>query len=186
MVHAAVSDSDQDSITFHTNARGSLSAVEPLDETFLKDRFGDYFHGYEPVEVPAKSLTTILDDANAPREIDFMSVDVEGHEMPVLRGLDFDRYRPRILMPEAMEADAAMEIINYLEPLGYRLARRHAGNLFFCLRRADALRIRCAHVDVPLIHTAHPIDEDTTGRVIPPAEDPRRGVKGFVKRMIAA
>lgn len=46
-------------------------------------------HNFEAV---AETLTNILDAAFAPNEIDFLSLDVEGSEIEVLKGLDFDRY----------------------------------------------------------------------------------------------
>jgi FkbM family methyltransferase len=42
---------------------------------------------------PAKTLTSILDSCDAPRQMDFLSLDVEGAESSVLRGLDFGKYK---------------------------------------------------------------------------------------------
>jgi FkbM family methyltransferase len=44
------------------------------------------------VEIAARTLTSILDDAKAPNRIDYLSVDVEGAESRVFRGLDWDQY----------------------------------------------------------------------------------------------
>jgi len=52
------------------------------------------------VMVPARTLTSILDAAGAPSNIDFLSLDVEGYEPQVLRGLDRARYRPRYILVE--------------------------------------------------------------------------------------
>jgi FkbM family methyltransferase len=54
---------------------------------------------YEPVSVPAKTLTSIL-DAHHIRDIDFFSLDVEGFELNVLNGLDFEKHRPRLICIE--------------------------------------------------------------------------------------
>ena len=61
--------------------------------------------------VPARTLTSVLDQHHV-REIDFFSLDVEGYEIDVLRGLDLDRYRPKYLLIEARfraEIDALLE-----------------------------------------------------------------------------
>lgn len=50
-------------------------------------------------EVPARTLSSILDELDAP-EIDLMSLDIEGFEEPALRGLDLDRHAPRWLLVE--------------------------------------------------------------------------------------
>lgn len=56
------------------------------------------------VEVPARTLTSILDEAQVGR-IDLLSLDVEGYELDVLRGLDLDRYAPRYMVIEARFKD---------------------------------------------------------------------------------
>jgi FkbM family methyltransferase len=55
----------------------------------------------EPYEVvvPARTLSSILDDHGIGR-IDFMSLDLEGYEATALRGLDFERHRPTLLLVE--------------------------------------------------------------------------------------
>ena len=42
--------------------------------------------------VPAQTLTSVLEEARAPRKIDFLSLDVEGGELEVLRGINFSRF----------------------------------------------------------------------------------------------
>ena len=46
------------------------------------------------------TLSSLL-DAHSLMEIDLLSLDVEGYELPVLEGLDFDRHRPRHILVEA-------------------------------------------------------------------------------------
>lgn len=45
-------------------------------------------------------LSMILDNARAPNIIDYLSIDVEGHELEVLAGMDFDRWTVRCLTVE--------------------------------------------------------------------------------------
>lgn len=44
--------------------------------------------------------STILEQNDCPYDIDFMLIDVEGHEINVLNGLDFSLHRPRLLLIE--------------------------------------------------------------------------------------
>jgi FkbM family methyltransferase len=53
------------------------------------------------VEVPACTLSAVLDEASI-SEIDLMTLDVEGFEAPVLRGLDLSRHAPRFLLVEML------------------------------------------------------------------------------------
>jgi len=53
------------------------------------------------LQVPARTLTQILDEVGIAREIDLLSLDIEGGEPAALRGLDFKRYAPRFICVEA-------------------------------------------------------------------------------------
>ena len=80
-------------------ARGSKAAEDAHAEA--GSRLG-WDVNYE-VEVPARTLTSVLDEVGAPA-IDLLSLDVEGYEAEVLRGLDLDRHAPRYLLVEMLES----------------------------------------------------------------------------------
>ena len=63
------------------------------------------------VEVPARTLTEVLDEA-APPEIDLLSLDVEGYEPDVLAGLDLDRWTPLYLLIEAVDEERRRRLDN--------------------------------------------------------------------------
>lgn len=67
------------------------------------------------VERFARPLTWILGEMNAPRVIDYLSVDVEGHELDVLAGMDFNRWHVKL---------ATIEHNEYLEGPARKLAIR--------------------------------------------------------------
>lgn len=48
----------------------------------------------------ARTLNEILIDSNAPKLIDFFSLDVEGSEIEVLNGIDFDQFKFRFILVE--------------------------------------------------------------------------------------
>lgn len=48
----------------------------------------------------AAPLKALLDMANAPTVIGYLSIDVEGHELEVLAGMDFDRWRVELITIE--------------------------------------------------------------------------------------
>ena len=58
--------------------------------------------GYSIVEnqVPSATLSSICNEY-APAEVHFLKIDVEGAEYSVLRGADFERFRPWIVLIEA-------------------------------------------------------------------------------------
>ena len=62
------------------------------------------------VEVPGRTLTSVLDEAMPPR-FDLLVLDVEGYEAQVLRGLDLDRHAPRLALIEVLD-DAARAAVD--------------------------------------------------------------------------
>lgn len=64
---------------------------------------------------PARSLSAIL-DRHRISEVDFLSLDVEGYELNALKGIDFERHRPRMMLIEARYRD---EIDAFLQPRGF-------------------------------------------------------------------
>ncbi len=50
------------------------------------------------IAVPTRTLDSILEEAQAPSPIDLLSVDVEGHELEVLSGFDFERWQPLLIL----------------------------------------------------------------------------------------
>lgn len=78
------------------------------------------------INVPARTLDSILDEANAPEAFDFLSIDVEGHEIEVLRGFNVARWRPRLILIEDHVADLSKH--RCLKDRGYRIIRRYENN----------------------------------------------------------
>jgi len=61
------------------------------------------YRGSSVQEVNVKTLTEIFDEYAVNREVHFVKIDVEGFEADVLSGLDLRKYRPWILVVEAVE-----------------------------------------------------------------------------------
>jgi FkbM family methyltransferase len=80
--------------------------------------------GFNPQErrlVPVKTLDSMLIDAGF-KHIDFLSIDVEGAELEVLKGLSLAKYRPRLIL---IEDDAhSRDKHLYMTAHGYKLIRR--------------------------------------------------------------
>jgi FkbM family methyltransferase len=54
------------------------------------------------VDVPARTLSALLDDAGI-ESVDLLVLDVEGHELDALRGLDLNRHAPRLILVEMLD-----------------------------------------------------------------------------------
>jgi len=65
----------------------------------------------------ALTLSSILDEVSAPANFDLLSLDVEGNELSVLQGLDFNIYKPKWILVEVRSPDVG----HYLARKGYHL-----------------------------------------------------------------
>lgn len=92
---------------------GGLSTLQPAINIAIKAR--------EERLVLVRTLDSMLKQSHI-EHVDFVSIDVEGAEMDVLRGFSLDRYRPRLLL---IEDDAhARDKHKYIVARGYKLVRR--------------------------------------------------------------
>ena len=58
----------------------------------------------EVKKVTTSTLNKIIENSiYKNREIDFLSIDVEGHEIEVLKGLDFNKYKPKLVVLEFID-----------------------------------------------------------------------------------
>lgn len=80
---------------------GSLNGNNCHNEHLEKGREIQSLGRTYSVQVPARTLTSILDELDNLQQIDFFSLDVEGYELNVLKGLDLERYRPVYILVEA-------------------------------------------------------------------------------------
>lgn len=63
------------------------------------------------VDVPARTLSEVLDKHRI-EEIDLLSLDVEGYEAQVLRGIDFDRHAPELMLIEVRDREIVESTIS--------------------------------------------------------------------------
>lgn len=70
------------------------------------------------LKVPAKSLEAILIESGAPRKMDLLSLDVEGFELEVLKGLDHTHFRFKWMLIESRDLEA---LEDFLSKLNYSL-----------------------------------------------------------------
>lgn len=156
VVHAAVADSGE--VVFYANKRGSLSTLDPSKETEFRERYSPWFHGFTTQHVPLRALSSIIDEIGLPA-LDFISIDVEGSELNVLRGLDLTRHRPRIMIIEADSPADLAQLTAHLNHQYYRLLGSVANNAFFAeYNFAVPANFDQQPFRASLCHTPHPLD----------------------------
>ncbi len=88
--------------------------------------------------VECQKLRTIILNHNDRFNISkfmFLSVDVEGLEEDVLLSNDWEKYRPKIVLAEALTEDSLYGIINIMETFGYFIIARTKNTYFFADRK---------------------------------------------------
>ena len=129
-VTAAISDQKS---TVKVYSFGHYSLVSTIDEqTALKNV--DNIKSTREVET--KTLNEIIEKSPfAGRQIDLLTIDAEGHDLNVLKSLDFKTYKPKLVIVEShlMNIDQIMETEMYqlLKGRGYYLINWVGFSLFF-------------------------------------------------------
>jgi len=84
------------------------------------------------VEMTTTTLGEILDRAQAPSFIHFMSLDIEGAELDALKGVPFDKYRFGSLAIEHNDEEPKRsDLIRFLDEKGYRRVHTYKQDDFF-------------------------------------------------------
>lgn len=90
-----------------------------LGESFLFSGLTGPIYDYVGRMIETKITSNILKENNCPKNIDVMSIDVEGFEDKVIRGIDFNLHLPKILIVEINVVSETT--ITSLIPLQYKL-----------------------------------------------------------------
>jgi FkbM family methyltransferase len=93
----------------------------------VDDNIGPFTSKTETIKKTTTTLANVLDEINAPNVIDYLSLDVEGHEYSILSTFPFDKYKFRCLTVEhnAPHVGPAQQnmIRDILEKNGYKYVK---------------------------------------------------------------
>ena len=114
---------------------------EPALNTFDADLAAErallpHYHLVGKRDVPVRRLDDLLQERlPSGQRIDFLSIDVEGLDLAVLRSNDWKRFRPRIVLAEARQRVAAAlandPIHVFAESAGYQLIAKTVNTLIY-------------------------------------------------------
>lgn len=89
------------------------------------------------ITVETLTLTDLLDQHNAPKFIEYMSLDTEGSELEILRGLDFNRYQFGLIDLETNYVEPRRSQIRHLlTSNGYDFLRQNQFDDVYVLKKA--------------------------------------------------
>lgn len=98
------------------NLNGTSSKISKIPD-YITDFHNEKFES--TIQVPARTISSIIDEHNIDK-IDFFSLDVEGYELEVLRGVDFNKVRPKYFLIETSNKTYYQKIIrDFMKDVGY-------------------------------------------------------------------
>jgi FkbM family methyltransferase len=127
----ACGDHNEDGVDFSvvdsggTPYRNGNVSYESFSSLAIKDSYAELVDpdlDIRKIKVDLRRLDTLLEEhASSVSHIDVLAIDVEGWECEVLNGLNFDKFKPRVLIVENMFGDN--EYREYMRAKGYELWR---------------------------------------------------------------
>lgn len=103
-------------IKFNETELGDLSTIDDFSE---KDLHSEARKSGSRYDVETISLIDLLDYYNAPKVIDYLSIDTEGSEYEILKNFDFDRYKFNVITCEHNNTSQREKIYELLTLNGY-------------------------------------------------------------------
>ena len=94
----AVSDKEGETDLYFYHSKSALNTINKENADFQKAKVSAIR------KVETQTINKILE--NSPfkdRKIDFLSVDVEGSELPILKNFDFKKYSPKVIVVEYLD-----------------------------------------------------------------------------------
>jgi FkbM family methyltransferase len=130
---AIVGDSNLNEIEFYAEEIGVLSGCS-FDESDIKRRYANRGLEYkdpQKISVPAATLTNLCEKLKI-ENLDVLSIDVEGFELEVLKGLDLSAISVNLFIIEANDKDFKVAILEYFKAYPqYTFVGSNYQNLFF-------------------------------------------------------
>ena len=110
-INAAISDKEEIKKLYFVDELNTQNTLEANHLLFLKNHHNLKDEEITQQEIKTKRLDRILDDHNL-NDIDFMNIDVEGHELNILNSIDFLKYKIKFICIEMIDHNDQAKMIN--------------------------------------------------------------------------
>ncbi|TVR05658.1 MAG: FkbM family methyltransferase [Spirochaetaceae bacterium] len=129
VVEAAADEQDGEAEFLIASGGDTLSTLNNVNRAL--SRIDEHTGGIEAVRVRTRTLDSILEEVRANR-VELISIDVEGNELSVLRGLTLQRWQPRVLIIEDNSFGRDRRVREHLAGHGYVRFRITGVNHWYC------------------------------------------------------
>ena len=107
-INIAASNKINEVDLFFFHKKSPINTIDKKTSQFQKAKISSI------KKIKTNTLNNIIKSSKySNKKIDLLSIDVEGHELPVLEGLDFDKYSPNVVVIEYLDLNVSkLEIKN--------------------------------------------------------------------------
>ena len=95
----AISDSEKEVDLFYYHDSSPINTLSKNVSDFQKAKVSKI------KKIKTKILNNVLEDLSFKNHIDYMNIDVEGHENQVLKGFNINKYKPSVISVEYLDLD---------------------------------------------------------------------------------
>ena len=134
-INAAISNNEENKTLYFVDELNTQNTLEVNHLSFLKNHHNLKEEEISEQIIKTRRLDKILDSHNF-NDIDFMNIDVEGHELNILNSIDFLKYKIKFICIEMIDHNDQAKLINeklniILKRNGYILEKRIDFNFIF-------------------------------------------------------
>lgn len=134
-VCAAISNKEGTKSLYFLGDLDSKNTLSFNHKKWLNKHFKIHDNDFKVTKIKTKKLSSVLKKHDF-YKIDFMNIDIEGHELEVLKSLDFKKHEIKVICVEILDYDTfakkrKKELISYLKSKGYILTNKSNINYVF-------------------------------------------------------
>ena len=105
-IEAAVSDKENETDLYFYHNRSAINTLSKNSGANAR----------EIKKIHTQTLNKIIENSKFKDEIiDYLSIDVEGHELNVIKGFDLEKYKPKLIVLELIDPDIKEFYLNKIE-----------------------------------------------------------------------
>lgn len=128
IISAAVVDHDDKEVMFYVSQNNETSSI---DNKFVEIRTPGI---NKTIKIPTIRINSVLETSKQLGEKIILSVDVEAYDLPILKDIDYNAFRPVVIVVEPSEdyqPGSIRNIIDFMESKNYSLIAETRVNLIF-------------------------------------------------------
>ena len=138
-INTAISDKEGEKDLYFFHNRSAINSISELRKKDAK----------EIKKIHTKTLNSVLENSKFKNEkINLISIDVEGHELEVLKSFDFEKYTPEMVIVEFLE----INIINNLEFYNQNIDAILNSEIYNHMTKNNYHFVNWLHSDLVFVH----------------------------------